>query len=1122
MRAKLGGAAVAALVLVCSIASVLVPTAGPAGAAPTGPLTGWSTAGIPLANGAIAFDGERDQVLVAVSDTVPELGNHLVELDPTDGSIGRTVWVGSRPSEVAVADDGSRAYVGLMGSPHVVEVDLTDFTVARRFRVGGLTTFGLQYPEDIEVVPGAPQTIVVSTRNLCCSARFESIVVLDAGVARPDVVDDHAFIGNRLELASPTLLHSYNNETTGYDLADIAIDAQGAHLVRERQLFTGFRLDMTYAGGRLHTTSGRVVDPATDVVEGSYGRTGPLAVDLAGGSTYVLGSAGLLTRHSTTTLLQTASRNVPMSDARQLLDAGAALVAANDEGLLLLGPGISGSGFEAPEAPPARLDPDGAAVEDLEVTSLVADPNGEVAYATVAMTDADHPGEVVELDPSTGDVLRSRFVGGGPNLVEVSDDGTRLYVGHEDASKVTELEVAGLTVVRSIPLSADGAPAYVGAIAPVPGDATRYAVQIIDPTHSPSHEGVLLVDAGTIRPDITRDHTGPTTIAFTADDPSTLYGINGRSTGYGFYRMAVDDDGITVVSEVGRLSEGFYQELQGRGDHVWSSNGFEIDPTVPQPIGRMAVRGLTAFDEEAEVAYVADRDDVWEVDPATYALRRPHLGALPADVEDLALADDTLLVATDELDLVRLEVGEQPAEAPGAPQWQALEPGDQQVALSWSPPTDDGNSPITGYRVYVEGEQWGETLPATARALVVDGLENGTSYSFQVSAVNAAGEGAKAVALERTPRAATVPSAPLAPVTTAGDTSVLLSWLAPYDGGAPIAGYRVYVDGQQRGPDLPPTQTDLLVDGLVNGQTYAFQVSAVNEVGEGPKTAASNRAPNGPRPPGAPTAFTATAGDARILLAWQPPADDGGSSVTAYRVFLDGVQHGADLPASARDQVVDGLENGIAHTVQVAAVSARGEGAKTAALTCTPAVAPLFRDVGPGHPFLAEITWAATEGITTGYADGTFRPAGVVTRQSMAAFLHRLAGAPDVTVPPIASFVDVGPTHPFFEEVEWVADAGIAGGYAGGTFRPGAPVTRQSMAAFLFRMAGSPDVVLPSTPSFSDVGRAHPFFEEVEWAAGEAITTGYEDATFRPSASVTRAATAAFLKRLVDGPGIDL
>jgi hypothetical protein len=109
-----------------------------------------------------------------------------------------------------------------------------------------------------------------------------------------------------------------------------------------------------------------------------------------------------------------------------------------------------------------------------------------------------------------------------------------------------------------------------------------------------------------------------------------------------------------------------------------------------------------------------------------------------------------------------------------------------------------------------------------------------------------------------------------------------------------------------------------------------------------------------------------------------------------------------------------------------------------------------FRDVGPAHPFVADIAWMAEQGLTTGYADGTFRPATPITRQSAAALLHRLAGSPSAGAGP--AFADVGPDHPFAEAIRWMASTGISTGYADGTFRPGAVVTRRAMVVFLHRM----------------------------------------------------------------------
>jgi hypothetical protein len=175
---------------------------------------------------------------------------------------------------------------------------------------------------------------------------------------------------------------------------------------------------------------------------------------------------------------------------------------------------------------------------------------------------------------------------------------------------------------------------------------------------------------------------------------------------------------------------------------------------------------------------------------------------------------------------------------------------------------------------------------------------------------------------------------------------------------------------------------------------------------------------------------------------------------------------------------------------------------------------PSFRDVPVTHTFFEEIEWLAGSGVTGGFADHTFRPGLPVTRQAMAAFLYRMVGSPEFDPPETPSFDDVPLSHPFFPEIEWLADSGVGGGFPDGTFRPTASVSRQAMAAFLFRLVEPVGFVPPGTPSFLDVPLSHTFYEEIEWLVDEGVATGFPDDTFKPGAAVSRQAMAAFLFRL--------
>lgn len=172
-----------------------------------------------------------------------------------------------------------------------------------------------------------------------------------------------------------------------------------------------------------------------------------------------------------------------------------------------------------------------------------------------------------------------------------------------------------------------------------------------------------------------------------------------------------------------------------------------------------------------------------------------------------------------------------------------------------------------------------------------------------------------------------------------------------------------------------------------------------------------------------------------------------------------------------------------------------------------------FSDVPPTHPFFTEITWLVDEGVTEGYANGTFRPGAAITRQAMAAWLYRYRGEPAFTPPVSPTFPDVAASHPFFLEIEWAAAEGMMNGFPGGLFRPNQLITRQATAALMYRAAGEPPFTPPATPSFSDVSLSHAFFLEIEWAANQGIVEGYDNGTFKPTRSVTRQAGAAFLYR---------
>ncbi|MFW7413395.1 ThuA domain-containing protein, partial [Demequina sp. SO4-18] len=211
-------------------------------------------------------------------------------------------------------------------------------------------------------------------------------------------------------------------------------------------------------------------------------------------------------------------------------------------------------------------------------------------------------------------------------------------------------------------------------------------------------------------------------------------------------------------------------------------------------------------------------------------------------------------------------------------------------------------------------------------------------------------------------------------------------------------------------------------------------------------------------------------------------------------------------------------------TIRARAIDAAGNVSATANAFVPELGDMVFTDVDNSLEHYESIMWLASQGITKGWTteSGTeFRPFNSITRDAMAAFLYRYAGEPDVTLPAQSPFVDITPTNTeFYKEIVWLAQEGISTGWTVNgeqQFRPFEPITRDAIAAFLYRFAGEPEWTDPVESPFSDITSENTeFYTEITWLESTGITEGWVDngvAEFRPFNKTTRDAFAAFLNR---------
>ena len=123
------------------------------------------------------------------------------------------------------------------------------------------------------------------------------------------------------------------------------------------------------------------------------------------------------------------------------------------------------------------------------------------------------------------------------------------------------------------------------------------------------------------------------------------------------------------------------------------------------------------------------------------------------------------------------------------------------------------------------------------------------------------------------------------------------------------------------------------------------------------------------------------------------------------------------------------------------------------------------------------------------------------------------------------AFDDVVWGKSFYHEINWMRTAGISNGWVSGgsrVYQPHIPVSREAMAAFLYRMAGSPAYTPPAVSPFTDVPTTHVFYKQISWMASAGISGGWTTAggkkEYRPHVSVDRDVMAAFLHRMAGKP----
>lgn len=154
-------------------------------------------------------------------------------------------------------------------------------------------------------------------------------------------------------------------------------------------------------------------------------------------------------------------------------------------------------------------------------------------------------------------------------------------------------------------------------------------------------------------------------------------------------------------------------------------------------------------------------------------------------------------------------------------------------------------------------------------------------------------------------------------------------------------------------------------------------------------------------------------------------------------------------------------------------------------------------------------------GYIYGYPDGSVKPNGSITREEIAAILYRVTNH-DYEKPFEVTgvvFPDVEKTRWSVKEIEYMTDKGVILGYPDGTFQPSGKLTRAEFAALIFRFTGIDEADVKNP--FNDLESEHWAYDEIISLYDAEIFEGYEDKSFRPENDITRAEVMTVMNKLL-------
>lgn len=540
---------------------------------------------------ALLYDPQTEKIYASIPSGTDSTGNSIVRFNPTNGNIEQSVWVGSEPNKLALSSDGA-LYVSLDGTRTIRKVNLSSGFLGQPFQAGITSSDGPMRVFEISASPSNPNVVAVS-RGSVPSTSIYGVAIFENGVRRQNVGPTSRAIAFSNSESSLLGIDYYSAS-----FQNMTVNSTGITSVNSAPAVESWQIK--FASGRLYTAKGHIYDAQTGNLIGTLATSDsivtdkPFVIDSPNNRAfyaYYSGTGLTIRAFDTNTFVLLGIITVPnvYEDPRDIVRWGTnGLALSTVDGPTyfiqsdIVGPGTIPTQTASPTPTPSPNPPTFLRRVDIPNNDLVYNRSDGKIYTSIPSVGGVSLGNTItRVDPVSGEIVGSVFIGSEPNKLALSNDGTTLYASLIGANTIRRYDTTSQTPGLQFVPANNGY--RTTDIAVLPTDPGTVAV-------SAGYGGLGIYDHGIRRPNPI--NASSVTGIEHNESGETIYGYNSLSSSFDLRRFAVDPNGLTVMSNIGNLVSGYYSDFVYVSGRLYVNDGRVVDPESNQILGQFDMSGL--------------------------------------------------------------------------------------------------------------------------------------------------------------------------------------------------------------------------------------------------------------------------------------------------------------------------------------------------------------------------------------------------------------------------------------------------------------------------------------------------------------------------------------------------